>query len=535
LLEAQTIRNDADQLGDGKAIIYAGDFNIQSSSEGMYQELLSSGAGQAFDPLSTPGTWHNSSSLRWTHTQSPATSQQYPGQITGGMDDRFDFQLVSGELLDDEGLNYLDGSYHAFGNNGTHSCCNSSITTGSGASVAVLDALQKASDHLPVVADYQLPAWLGATASLAPATIGLNATAALELTVENLAPALSSWGADELDYTVSLSGDLLGTGFSGTDLALGGGQAYSVFLDSSTLGIKSGTITVASNSKSAANAVVSIPVSFTVGEGGNGGGDPLPFVAYDTFDETRGRIAFSQSPLPGAYSSPGDGFEVYQAGVSATIPFAAVDDSAQVFPNDTTGVIDSATKTDRWFGVVDTVNNDNVPTGQPGVATAQWQFDVAGASELSVSLDMGAMGDFEAGEDAFNWTWSIDGSDPQPLFASSVNEASSLTYVLADGDQFTLDDPLLIAPAGGDPVTLSNVLQTLTAQLPATGDVLTLLLTATTDSNNDEAYVFDNLRIDGIILPPRAAADFDGDGDVDEDDLAVWSAALGSDATGDAD
>ena len=36
------------------------------------------------------------------------------------MDDRFDFQLVSGEFLDGQGLNYIGNSYHSFGNNGYH-------------------------------------------------------------------------------------------------------------------------------------------------------------------------------------------------------------------------------------------------------------------------------------------------------------------------------------------------------------------------------------------------------------------------------
>ena len=268
--QAQAIRNNADALGQGARIIYAGDFNIQSSNEGMYQELTSSGNGQAFDPIDTPGNWHNSNSLRFTHTQSPASSEQYPGQITGGMDDRFDFQLVSGELRDNEGLSYISGTYRAFGNNGTHSCCNSSITTGSGASPIVLGALESVSDHIPVVADYQLPAMMDVQVSSLPSRIARGENVSLDVLVSNLADVVAPNGADELDYTLSVSGDLFG-GASGIDAALGGGNAHPVTLDTSAQGQRSGVITVASSSQSAAGAFFSMPINFTVGEGFTGG------------------------------------------------------------------------------------------------------------------------------------------------------------------------------------------------------------------------------------------------------------------------
>ena len=71
------------------------------------------------------------------------------------MDDRFDIQFGSGEVFDGIGFEYVVGSYHVFGNNGTHTF-DGSITTGTGASPAVLSALVAASDHLPVVADYEV-------------------------------------------------------------------------------------------------------------------------------------------------------------------------------------------------------------------------------------------------------------------------------------------------------------------------------------------------------------------------------------------
>lgn len=246
LAEATQIRAQADGLGQGASIIYAGDFNMYTSTEAGYQKLLSAGNGQAFDPINTPGAWSNSSTYKAVHTQSPATSQYYSGQITGGMDDRFDFQLISGELLDNEGMSYISGSYRAFGNNGTHST-NGEITSGSGASASVLDALKRASDHLPVVADYQRPARMSVTAVTAPTRVMQNGSASAFLTVTNSATASVVAGADELDYTISGGGAIVAN-INGSDAALGSGNGHNISLSTATIGPKSGTITVNASS-----------------------------------------------------------------------------------------------------------------------------------------------------------------------------------------------------------------------------------------------------------------------------------------------
>jgi hypothetical protein len=274
LVEAEAIRTNSDALGEGTHAIYAGDYNIQSSSQAMYQHLLSGGPGQAFDPINSPGSWSSSQTYKSIHTQSPADVSQFSGQTIGGVDDRFDFQLATGELLDDEGMSYIAGSYHAFGNNGTHSCCNSAITSGTGASPAVLDALTKASDHLPVVADYQIPAKLGVELAAVPPIVTMGASISLGVTISNIANVVVANGADELDYTLSVAGDLFG-GAMGVDLALGGGNLHQVTLNTATLGMKSGVITVTSSSQGAASALQTFPISFEVA---------APFLAAD-FDE----------------------------------------------------------------------------------------------------------------------------------------------------------------------------------------------------------------------------------------------------------
>ncbi len=148
-VETAALRNNANNLGDGQQVIFMGDFNMRSSNETAFGSFLSPGNAQLQDPINRLGNWYNNQSFRDIHTQNPQNN------ATGGfMDDRFDLQLLSGEFFDGVGIDYVSGSYRAFGNNGTHSL-NGPITTGSGASPSVLSALALASDHLPVVADYE--------------------------------------------------------------------------------------------------------------------------------------------------------------------------------------------------------------------------------------------------------------------------------------------------------------------------------------------------------------------------------------------
>ncbi len=522
LIEAQGVRTSADALGEGTHIIYAGDFNVRSSFESSYAELLSAGNGQAFDPIDTPGSWNNSSNptIKRTHTQSPASSSQFPGQVTGGVDDRFDFQLVTDEFLDDEGLSYIPGSYRAFGNNGTHGNFNQAITTGTGAAANVLAALTTASDHLPVVADYQVPAILSAQLAEIPPSIPVGASFSADLMIENAASALLAAGADELDYSFSVSGDLVGSG-SGTKLALSGATTHSIMFDTSVEGLRTGTITVTTTSQGAANSTINIPVSYAVGDV-----NQVPFLARDDFDDPIGLNSFTQSPLPGAFSSSGDGFERFEVGVSSSIPASLVDASGNGSPIDNQGIVDEASKTDGWFGITDIVNGDN----PSGMGTATWEFDIAGASNLSISIDMAAMGDFEGSSDSFEWTYAVDEGPAMALFTSSVDEAGSATYTLADGDSFLLNDPLVMNDIDGNATQLSNLFQTLSASIDEIGDTLTIQLVASTDGGS-EAFAFDDIVIEGVTLVAGDDADFDQDGDVDGDDFLAWQRGLGTGTT----
>lgn len=217
--------------------------------------------------------------------------------------------------------------------------------------------------------------------------------------------------------------------------------------------------------------------------------------AFDTFDTNANLISFSQTPAPGAFISPGDGFQVYQRGVGS-IPFSMLDDTNSGFPADAIGIVKS-TKLDRWFGANDLANNDN-PSGQ-GQAT--WAFNIANYENLSISIDMAAMGDFEATAgvfDFYNWSYSIDGGAFQALFTSSVDENASQTYFMESGAAILLDDPMSMNGA-----LLSNDFQTLSAVVAGTGSTLTLQLNAQGDS--EEPYVFDNIQVCGTFVPTPGA------------------------------
>ncbi len=149
LAEATILRNDLNQLSEGTQFLVMGDFNLYYSDEPAYHMLIDEpdNVGRSFDPIDTPGDWHNDESFATVHTQSPR------GGSYGGMDDRFDFILGSRAIFDTVEFEFLEGSYTPFGNDGNH--FNMSINDGENTAVpdSIADALYDASDHLPVYLD----------------------------------------------------------------------------------------------------------------------------------------------------------------------------------------------------------------------------------------------------------------------------------------------------------------------------------------------------------------------------------------------
>ena len=114
-------------------------------------------------------------------------------------------------------------------------------------------------------------------------------------------------------------------------------------------------------------------------------------IAQDLVSSTSTRLISYTSFAP-VFGSSGDAFGIFARGISDSIPFSLQDDSVSVFTADTLGII-GETDSDQFFGIVDTENGDN-----SGPVAAEWVFDISGASDLSLSIDMAAMGDFESSD-----------------------------------------------------------------------------------------------------------------------------------------
>ena len=135
--------------------IVAGDFNVYTSSENAFQNLIApSNSSIAFiDPVNRLGAWNNNGSFADVHTQSTHFSSNGCAS-GGGLDDRFDFILVSDAIKNNSNrIESIKSSYKAIANDGNH--FNQSINNPANTSVPadVLDAIYNGSDHLPVVLD----------------------------------------------------------------------------------------------------------------------------------------------------------------------------------------------------------------------------------------------------------------------------------------------------------------------------------------------------------------------------------------------
>ena len=179
---AEIAANSLSQLPANSYILFGGDFNLQNSSEPAYQLLLSGGGTNTLgDPIDAPGNWGASSyPFKEHHTQATRANQIFNDGVGGGLDDRFDFILVSNVMKTAASpVRYSFGSYKALGNNGT--CYNEDITDCAGAfndvPLDILRAMYFFSDHVPVVMELELDFALART-ELEKPSILVTATAA---------------------------------------------------------------------------------------------------------------------------------------------------------------------------------------------------------------------------------------------------------------------------------------------------------------------------------------------------------------------
>ncbi len=255
LSEATTLREHLNDLPPGSAFMVAGDLNIRASTEDAYQKLVGSEAdndGRSKDPIDRPGTWHDNSAFADIHTQSTRTTA-FGGGATGGLDDRFDQILISYALADGEGMDFIPGTHVAYGNDGLH--LNVAINYGTNYAVGpvIADALHQASDHIPLYADFQVPAKIDAPASVDFGNAIVGTYVCRAMTIANVAVP----PADELSYTLSIP-----AGFSGSsgpfELDAATSADHDIAMDTGSTGSKSGTLAISSDDPDYPNWSVSL-------------------------------------------------------------------------------------------------------------------------------------------------------------------------------------------------------------------------------------------------------------------------------------
>jgi len=349
LAETTILRDHLNALPTGSHFIVAGDYNIRASTEAAYQELVESQAdndGRSKDPINRPGTWHDNYSFADIHTQSPRTTQ-FGGGATGGMDDRFDLLLISYACDDGSAFDFIPGTHVAYGNDGLH--MNQAINYGTNYAVSaeVADALHEAADHLPVFADFQIPAKISAPALLAFGTVIVGATAEENLPVGNVAVS----PADELDYSLAAPAGFAAPGGS-FSAAADASNDHVVSMDTGTVGYRSGSLLVSSNdlddpswavalsgtvvghaNPSLADGVIALLDTIDFGTHEYGAFPYGPFSVYnDGYSALQALLEVYDAEIVGgdARFSFVDGFTVEQAGMDPAEYTLAFDDDGAV-------------------------------------------------------------------------------------------------------------------------------------------------------------------------------------------------------------
>ena len=163
LVQVRKLMNRIANSGLPGNYTFSGDFNIYYSDEPAYQELTeySNSLYRFYDPVNSPGYWHNNPQFSSLHTQS-THSQSADCFSSGGLDDRFDIILVSPYIYyGSDRMHLIEGSYHALGQDGAR--FNGSILSPINNSIPsnVANALYQQSDHLPVIMDMAIDAHVG--------------------------------------------------------------------------------------------------------------------------------------------------------------------------------------------------------------------------------------------------------------------------------------------------------------------------------------------------------------------------------------
>ena len=262
---AIALRANADALGAGQNVIFVGDYNLYGNDEAAYATMTAPGNAQCIDPFGT-GNWTGVANAI-KHSQSP---RDVSGTLVGGgVDDRFDFQFVTSELRDMDGLSFIVGSCHTFGNDGDH--YNLAINAGTNSyypgdiatSNAIADLLFAASDHMPVISDFQVPPIMTVTAPTTFGTVIVGAVVPVAIAVSNSASVVSPIAVDALTATVTGSTGLTGTQAITAALAPSA-TTVNLAVNTAAAGVVNGTATTTTTVEATQNPTIVRNVTGTV-------------------------------------------------------------------------------------------------------------------------------------------------------------------------------------------------------------------------------------------------------------------------------
>jgi endonuclease/exonuclease/phosphatase family metal-dependent hydrolase len=322
--EATIIRNNEATLPSTASVLYTGDLN-SAPPEAEFTNFTAAGQGEAYDPVNF------------------STSVAYYSESTTDLRYRDDYELMTSNVLNDTGaINYVSGTLHAFGNNGT-TPSGGSVNSGSDtalnndlvqdgptfipASTLYAD-LTTASDHLPVVADYTL-AQAATTTSLAssanPSNLGQSVT--FTATVSSAAGGTPTGTVTFLDGTTTLATESLSGGvatFTTSSLAAGthpitAAYGGATFYSTSTSGALSQVV----------NANAAGVLGFSAANYTTAQGQADATLTVTRTSGTTGSVAVEYYTTDGTATSPAD-YTGVPASSPATLTFASGQSSAVI-------------------------------------------------------------------------------------------------------------------------------------------------------------------------------------------------------------
>lgn len=264
-IESGRIRSDAAALDPSWNFLIGGDFNTRNNNDLGIANLTNTTSGidgRFNDPINSLGAWYSNSNYRYIHTQ----DQWSDG---AGMDDRFDFILLSDGLVDGSGMDYVghpnipystttwddpNHSYRCWGNDGSTYNLPMRITNnamvGTTIAQALEDSLGNQTGHLPVMLDLKVPPVShSSTLSLNFGTRFVGQPAAMPVTINNNGNT-ALWnvaGIANLDYSFVNASQFLAPGGQYSDSAAVGGNLHSISMNTATPGLKTGDVLVVTN------------------------------------------------------------------------------------------------------------------------------------------------------------------------------------------------------------------------------------------------------------------------------------------------